>query len=413
MKIIILTPNYPRQDANMNGIFIHQQIKALGGQGVDCHVLLTYNWYPPFGLHRLHSYWRRGFDLKKSFLTNHEGVHIHHVPVAIKLPSRFFPEDPYHREAKAIFRYIKRNKHLKNADWIYAHFLTDSGYIGTIVKKLLGIKLAVIARGDDVHAWPKKNPWLISHIREVIESADLLLANSKVLANDTIEWAEKKPRFDIRVVYNGIDGERYKPIVSANERLILRKKFGLPLQNNLLLCVAAPIELKGWLELFDAIQKIGNDFANWKLIAVTPGRDYLMKLDLNAEVVKRGIDDRFVLLGQVDTELMPDCYNAMDAFVLASHNEGLSNAVLEAMASGLPVITTNVGGHREFIVNGENGVLVDPFNVDMLTEAIFKVIRGDGFRHHLSLNARRGALSLGSYESNAFLLKQYLSKTEG
>lgn len=180
----------------MNGIFIHQQIKALQDLGCECHVLQDYNWYPWGGLHKSHGYWKAGFDTFHNYLDVVEGVTIHKVSSFVKMPNRFFPENYYDRLARSFARYIQKSPELKNSDWIYAHFLTDFGYIGTKVKALTGIKLASMARGDDVHAWPKENPSLIHHIEEVFGSSDLLLANSKQLGEDANELVAKKHQIE-------------------------------------------------------------------------------------------------------------------------------------------------------------------------------------------------------------------------
>lgn len=407
MKLIILTPNYPRKGALMNGFFIHQQVKALRELGVDCHVILTYNWFPTFGLHRLHPYWKSGYVRKHALLSEHEGVPIHQVPVFIKMPSRFFHEDPYQREASAIIQYIKGNKMLRDAGLIYANFLTDYGYIGTLIKQKLGIKLVAIARGDDVHAWPENDPRLVSNIQVVLRNADLILANSRRLAGDLKKWFEVGFERVIGVVYNGIDYDRFTPVKVSPEKETLRNKFNLPTEHKFLLCVATPVALKGWFELMDAIEHLREEFIGWKLVAVTPKRSGRDAINLNNEAVKRNIHHFFIWLGSVDPEDMPDCYRAMDAFVLPSYNEGLSNSVLEAMACGLPVVVTDVGGHSEFIRTEENGVLIRPQSTQDLVQSLRKILTHERYRLGISMQARDGALSIGSYRANAQNLISY------
>lgn len=408
MKVIVLTRNYPRKNALMNGYFIHQQIRALIELGVDCHVILTYNWFPPFGLHKYHTYWRQGFALKEMFFEMYEGVPIHHVPVKIKMPSRIFPENTYEREANAIVRYIRKSKELQGADFLYANFLTDCGYVGALIKKKLEVKLAAIARGDDVHDWPEKNPGLISNLHEVFRGADLLIANSERLGLDARRWFPANFDRQVVTVYNGVDMVKFRPSDNEQSRFKFRKKNSLPLDHKLLLCVAAPIELKGWLTLLDAMHSISHEILFWKLVAVTPSRAYFDSLDLLAEVKKRGLEDKFIFLGEIEVHEMPDCMRAMDAFVLPSYNEGLSNSVLEAMATGLTVITTDVGGHSEVISNYSSGILVPPKNSLELANALRQVLTDYEFRTKLGENARKSIQKIGDYYNNARILKARL-----
>ena len=107
MKVLVLTNNYPQKNALYNGIFIHQQVKALQQLGVECHVLLLHTWYPRFGLHRYHPYWREGHKMRNTFFEEFEGVKIHSVPMFVRMPSRLFKESYYDKAARAIIKYIK------------------------------------------------------------------------------------------------------------------------------------------------------------------------------------------------------------------------------------------------------------------------------------------------------------------
>lgn len=411
MKIIVLTPNYPRKGAPINGYFIHQQVKALCLLGVECHVLLTYNWFPPLGLSALHPYWKAGAALKEQFFHEHEGVKVHHVPVKKKMPSRLFNEDPFLREAGAIAHYIKTSHQLSNADWIYANFLCDYGYLGTLVKEKVGIKLAAIARGDDVHAWPLADPRLATNLRTAIRKADVLLAVSRQLAHDTERWSESGFSRHVVTLYNGIDDELYFPAPDNMHRTSMRKELGLPESGYLILCVGAPIAAKGWLDLLDAIQMLGESFAQWTLVGVMPSRNYFNQLNLTEEAAQRGLAGSFKLLGQLPPLQMAKCYRAMDAFVLPSHNEGLSNSVMEAMASGLATVVTDVGGHREILKSEESGMLVPPSDKAQLTAALEKIITDHRYRHRLASRARNAALGVGSYKKNARELIELLRNT--
>lgn len=406
MKVVVLTPNYPRKNALMNGHFIHQQIKALIELGVDCHVILTYNWFPPFGLHKYHTYWRQGYAMKQVFFESYEGVPIHHVPVKIKMPSRFFPENAYVREANAIINYIRKTKELQNADWVYANFLTDSGYIGTIIKKKLGIKLAAIARGDDVHEWPEKNRNLILNIQDVYRFSDLLFSNSRNLGEDAKKWFPKGFSREVIPIYNGINTQVFKPIHDDNIKRLLRKEIKIEFDEKIILCVATPVKEKGWLDLFDAVSTIRELFSGWKIVAITPPR--FNNLNLNIEANNRDIGQFFFWLGSVAPKDMPKAYQIAEIFVLPSHNEGISNALLEALASGIPVITTAVGGHGEILANNLNALVIKPGDVNQLANALKQLIINEELRNKFVKNSADVVNMIGSYRDNALRLYNLL-----
>ncbi|MDX5477790.1 MAG: glycosyltransferase, partial [Cyclobacteriaceae bacterium] len=324
----------------MNGIFIHQQAKALVELGHQCHVFLTHKWYPPMGLHRLHPYWREGFQSKAEYFSEVDGIPVHSVPVFVKMPDRIFLEDSYQREANAIIRYLKENADLGKFDWIISHFWTETSFVGLLVKDYLGIPIAAFSRGDDIHEWPIGNPTFYSHVQHVYSAADLLFANSKKLAEDAQELVQKPEKRVIHVVYNGVDLNKFAP-VSRHLKEKLKVDLGWDLSKIHILCVATPVKLKGWFELLDALNVLASRKVDFELVAVTVKRNFADKIDIIAEATKRGLQNRVRLIGQIPHDSLPEIYQASDIFVLPSYNEGLANVALEAAATNLPMVLTD------------------------------------------------------------------------
>lgn len=408
MKILVISSCYPRPNASNHGIFVHQQMKALVQMGVEVHVIQPVLWYPPLGLHKLHPYWRNGFDQHSNTFDEFEGVTIHHPRIFVKMPSRWFPEHSWDREARQVADYVARRAKLREADLIYAQFLIHEGYTGTIVKKMTRIPLVSIALGDDVHAWPQQFPKRVPFLKKVLNESDLLLANSKQLARDTEKWGSKD--ISVKCIYQGIDLKKFAPVKGNGYKASNIKYFNLDTEKKHLLCVATPVVLKGWIELLDAFSSLKSDLAGWKLVIVAPPRQSPDALDLKMEASKRGIQDQVNYLGQVDHENMPRLMQAVDAFVLPSYNEGMSNSVLEALASGLPVIATCVGGHEEVIEHGINGHLIQPRRVDDVQAALNSVLLNSDYADRLRDNARKAAQKVGTYKENAAKLIETFSR---
>jgi len=401
LKILILTGNYPRKNAPGNGIFIHQQVKALQQLGAECHVLSLHNWFPPFGLHRFHSYWREGHKSQDCFYEEFEGVKIHSVPMFVKMPSSVFKDNYYDRAARSIIKYVKNNHSLHNADWLYAHFLTDNGYIGAKVKDELKVKLAAISRGDDVHAWPVRFPALQQHFPLVFQKADLLLANSMNLAKDVQKWMQPGNMRNVETIYNGIDHVKFHPVTSAAEKQALRSEFGIPADKKILVCVATAVALKGWLELLQAIKILGKQFNGWQLLMVAPPRLFDDAIDLMKEGKALGVEDKILHIPGLSPDSLASVLAVCDAFVLPSYNEGMANALLEAMACGLACVATDVGGHNEVIENAEEGILVPPRSVDALAAAIRTMTDSDELRKKMGVKARTKMIAFGDYLYNS------------
>jgi teichuronic acid biosynthesis glycosyltransferase TuaC len=410
MKILILTECYPRKSAPNQGIFIHRQALALREIGVDIEVIQPVTWYPPLGLHKLHPYWRFGKQERDGMYDEVDGIKIYHPALFIRIPSRFFSRNKWELMGLVVGKFIKRKRNLRKANWIYAQFLCHEGYAGIIASKISGIKLAAIARGDDVHAWPDKNPRLVNNIQEVVSKANCILATSNKLANDTQSRLNGPLDRSIHVLYNGIDLQRFKPNENGTISEDLRQKLGLPPGVRLMICVGTPVILKGWLELLDCVRDLGALFDNWMLLMVAPHRDNVDALDLEGEAGKRGIRHKVKHLGSVRPIDMPDILRLAELFVLPSYNEGLSNAVLEAMATGLSVVTTRVGGHSEVITNGHDGILVQPRDRQDLLQAVTALLKDDKLRREIALNARKTVSKLGTFRENAERLVKILNQ---
>lgn len=379
--------------------------------GVECHVLLLHNWYPPFGLHIRHAYWREGRALAQTFFEEYEGVKIHAIPVMVRMPARLFKDDHYQRAALAIAKYVKGRKELRDADWIYAHFLTDNGYISALTRHMLHIKVAAIARGDDVHAWPEQFPSLVGNLQYVYKHADLMLANNKRLAADALHWAgETKPKF--RIAYNGINYAAFAPQPMTDEQVAaIRQRYNLPAGKKVLLCIGRQEYPKGWNELLQAIAAQRALLHNWVLLAVTDNFTGRHAMDVVAAVEQADLSDMVRVQRFVPHSEVKELYRVADAFILPSYNEGISNAVMEAMASGLWVIATDVGGHAEIMENNVSGFLIQPRSQQAVEDSLqYLVQHYDARKKEISAAAIEAMQRLGGYVHNARILLGYLQE---
>ena len=405
MKVLVLTTCYPRRSQPANGIFIHRQIRALADLGVECHVLQPVDWSPPPPIHLVDRAWQYDRLQRKDMLSEVEGIPVHHPAVYHPRPSRFFPGDYWERVGRSVSRYIERRPALRSADLIYAHFLCHEGYAGLIASRRLGIPLVAIARGDDVHGWPARWPDRKPKLAAVLKEADGLLACSRGLARDAQQWATEGLARPFEVVYNGIDIDRFSPAESSEQKRAARRSLGLPEEKRLLLSVATPIVAKGCFDLLDAFARISERVAGWDLVMA--GSAHVDGLNLLNEAKARGLGSSVHWLGCLPPETMPDLYRVVDAFVSASHNEGLSNSMMEAMATGLPVVVTNVGGHAEIVGDGINGRLVPARDLDKLAAALGEVLTDHEKSAALGRAARQRTLLIGNPQANAAHLLSY------
>ena len=137
-----------------------------------------------------------------------------------------------------------------------------------------------------------------------------------------------------------------------------------------LLFVGRLVRQKGLDVLIAALAKI-NLAIKWRLILVGDGPEWPA---IAGEAARLGLADRLDLRGWCAKEALPEIYRSGDIFVLPSRDEGMANALLEAMAAGLPVVGTRISGTSEVVIQGETGLLVAPEDPDALATALTALI---------------------------------------
>jgi glycosyltransferase involved in cell wall biosynthesis len=209
---------------------------------------------------------------------------------------------------------------------------------------------------------------LLAMERWATRMTDFLVANARAVADDTRQ-TEKVAPDKIAIVYNGIPDSAFEPSTPA------------PLATDLpvVLCVANLKAYKGHRYLLDAVARLQSRGLLCTLALAGDGPE---RPALERQAVRLGIDVRFLGL-RTDVERL---LARADMMVLPSLEEGMSNAVMEAMAAELPIVATDVGGTGELL--HDRGVLVPPARSDALADGIERVLTEPGLAKRLSMQAR-------------------------
>lgn len=201
--------------------------------------------------------------------------------------------------------------------------------------------------------------------KQVLKSADKIIAVSNATKNYVLSLGAAAEK--VEVVYNGVDLDRFRIFPAAKAKI--RKKHSIPLNAVVAVTVRRLVYKNGIDTLIEAAKmalKMNKDLV---FLVIGRGPDFV---DIKAKIEQLGISQRFILAGFVPDEDLPDYYNAADFFVLPSKSgEGLPLVALEAMACGLPLVTTDVGGIREILIKGY-GKLVPPDAPKTLADAILE-----------------------------------------
>jgi len=150
------------------------------------------------------------------------------------------------------------------------------------------------------------------------------------------------------------------------------------------LFVGRLVPQKGIDVLLEALNLLSRDIP-WKLTLAGDGPQWTA---IAGQAARLGVADRIRFLGWCGKEQLQTIYRSADIFVLPSRDEGMSNALLEAMASGLPVVCTDVAGMRDVIAPGENGMIVPQEDPKALSEALLALIEDAGKRETLGRAGR-------------------------
>jgi glycosyltransferase involved in cell wall biosynthesis len=212
----------------------------------------------------------------------------------------------------------------------------------------------------------------------IVSRAAVMVAVSEDVKRFVVETTGVSGR-RVRVVHNGI-GVRTPVSAEAVERV--RAELGLVEGDRVLVVVGSLYEVKGHRYLLDALPQILRSYPSTVVLIAGRGdceaalRDQARRLSIDARV-------RFLGLRR-DVPILLDLG---EVFVQPSLSEGLSIAILEAMAAARPVVTTMVGGNREVVVEGQTGLLVEPANAPALASAVTRLLSDPGGARHLGQNA--------------------------
>ena len=246
-------------------------------------------------------------------------------------------------------RLLKENRY----DLVHAFFGLPTGWL--CYRTANRLPYIISLRGSDVpggHARLQLEYKLLGPLlRRIWTDASVLVACSDGLKNRALRFL---PSANIGIIPNGIDLDKFHPASSRELSGELK-----------LLTVGRLSVTKRFEMLVEAVEILSKQGKNVRL-TISGGGGLLDELKNLVEQKK--LTDIINLTGRIESEKMPDVYGAHDMFVSASMQEGMSNAMLEAMASGLPIITTRCEGVDELI--SDNGVVVEKDSAEALAEAI-------------------------------------------
>lgn len=294
------------------------------------------------------------------------------------------------------YRYAKKLMQKNEYDVIHAFFGVPCGVLAMRLGKKFGVPYIVSLRGADVPGYSERFSFAYSILTPLIHrvwrQATKVVSNSQGLKDLALR---SLPQQRIGIISNGVDTERFCPDVSKvphNEWIITAGATRLTQRKGLHLIIEA---LPSMLAINPQVifEIMGNGAS---------------EATLKEQAKKLGVEQRVRFLGRIPlTDTFP-YYQRAKVFVLPSANEGMSNALLEALASGLPAVVTDTGGTSELVTEGVNGFIV-PRETRALTYALQYLLTHEAERKMMG-EASRTRAEAQSWQTVADAYKQIYSQ---
>src|SRR5688572_9964392 len=263
-------------------------------------------------------------------------------------------------------------------DLCFAWSTVPAGAIALALRRIAGLRYILRVCGPDIPGFERRYQtihFLIAPlIRQILRAADRVIAKSQ----REIEMINAvDARIDCLLIPNGVDADRFKPAHQIPDDGPLK-----------LLCVGRLIERKGQYHLIEVVKRLADEGVDVKLDLVGTGD---AREANEAQAARLGLSDRVRFLGYVPREEIAGRYAAAHVFVLPSYNEGMSVALLEAMASGLAVLVTPTGGTPELVQSEMNGLIFDWADVEGLTSHLRRLAQDRALVRRMGEASRRRA----------------------
>ena len=292
---------------------------------------------------------------------------------------------------KAQFHYRKLLRE-NDYDLVHAFFGFPTAYL--CYRSADKLPYIISLRGSDVpgrHARLQLDYKILGPVFAAIwKKAAALVACSEGLKNRALSFL---PSVTIDVIPNGVDLDRFGPAETNKSVELLR-----------LLTVGRLSVTKRVEMLIDVAQILHRDGCHVHFTIVGGGQ---MEQQLRQTVAEKNLSDIVEITGRIEAEKMPQVYRQNDIFISASMQEGMSNAMLEAMASGLPIVTTRCEGVQELVA--DNGIVVERVQAEEIAEAIKKLSSDRQSYQQMSCASRKRA-ALFSWSSVAEQYIRYYQK---
>lgn len=276
-------------------------------------------------------------------------------------------------------------------DILHSHYATSYGLYG----RMSGYHPFIISVwGSDVYEFPRSSNLKARLLKFILKGADAVCSTSLDMRNETKKYYNTG---EITITPFGVDIEKFSiksPVLNGECITIgviknLRKIYGI----------------EYLIKAFETLMKETEKDIRLMIVGDGPERENLEKL-----CTELGISSKITFTGNIDNSRVSEYINKMDIVCIPSLSESFGVAAVEACACGRPVVSTNVGGLKEIVIDDYNGYTVEPKNSDLIKEKLQILIDDENKIKDFSINARKIAVEKYNWIENAGIMKSLYEK---
>lgn len=330
-------------------------------------------------------YQENGMDVKVVTFRDHYSEENSEQVDTFVLPKWLPGKLSYFASVFALKRVLKQFK----PDIFHAHYLSSYGFIGAMANYH---PYYVSVWGRDIFKFPLQGSLNRNIVDYTLKKADVICSTSHVMAKETNKYTDKK----VYITPFGVDLNKFKP--TEKDKKGDRLTIGT---------VKALSDKYGIADLIQAFADIYKKVPNAELLIVGDGPQ---RAEYEKQTKSLGIDSVTTFTGRVPNDKVPEYINKMDLFAVPSteDSESFGVAAVEAMACGVPVVVSNVGGLPEVVLEGETGFVVEKENPDQLAQALLTLMNDANLRRKLGQNGIKHVKDNYNWLENAnSMLKLY------
>lgn len=383
MKILVISHMYPSPSNPTNGIFVHEQVKALIQQGCEVKVISPVP-YAPFPLGLINEKWNRYANIPKQAVI--DGVEIFY-PRYLEFPGAMFYEYSSHLMYLGIKNTVKKVFNDFKFDIIHSHVAFPDGYASLLVNHSYKVPHTVTIHGQDLQLTIFLNEKLKNRVFHVLNKVDKVITVSSKLKNVLIN--ENVYR-NVVIINNGINLKDYQSLST------FKPKEYTP--DQVIVSASNLLEAKGIDLNIKAVSLLVKKHPHIKYMIIGDGPDKQRLMNLVDELK---LNEHVIFKGKLPHNEVIECMYRSTIFSLPSWREGFGIVYLEAMACGKPVIAVKGEGIDGIIINGENGYLVERHNYEKLAQVLDHLLCHSKEANLIAQKGKRDILENYTWDINA------------